>query len=79
VATLGIVQEPVTAERRTLITEVLATEPPWLLLYLDRPLLLEAGQRYWVDAQTETVIVEDTEGHRQSFPGHQGDPAERLR
>ena len=71
--------EPVTVERRTLITEAWSSERPWLRLYLNTPLLLEAGQCYWVDAETETVIVEDADGVRHSFPGHQADPAERLR
>ena len=71
--------EAVVVKRRTLITEAWASEPPWLRLYLNTPLLLEAGQSYWVDADTESVIVEDADGVRHSFPGHQGDPAERLR
>jgi hypothetical protein len=73
------VPEPIRVERRTLLTEVWAQDPPWLLLLLDTPLLLEAGQQYWVDAATETVIVEDFDGHRQSFPGHQLPPEERPR
>jgi len=35
--------EAVVVERRTLITEAWASEPPWLRLYLNTPLLLEAG------------------------------------
>ena len=53
--------------------------PPHRLLYLHTPVLIEVGQRYWVEAQTDSVIVEDAEGNRQSFPGHYGDPAERPR
>jgi hypothetical protein len=73
------VEEWVDVERRTLITEAWASAPYLQRLCLHTPLLLEAGQRYWVDVKTDSVIVEDAEGHRQSFSGHYGDPAERPR
>ena len=75
----GRVPEPIAVERRTLMTEVWSSDQPWLRLLLAPPLLLEAGQKYWLDPESESVIVEDAEGHRQSFSGHQGDAAERPR
>ena len=65
--------------RRTTNAEVWSSDQPWLRLLLDPPLLLEVGQKYWLDPESESVIVEDAEGHRQSFSGHQGDAAERPR
>lgn len=65
-----------TVDRRTLITQAWAS---YRLLYLPTPVLLEAGQRYWVDVETDSLVVEDTDGQRQSFRGHYGDPAERPR
>jgi len=73
------VPEPIAVDRRTLITEVWSSEQPWLRLLLDRPLLLEAGQTYWFDPESDSVIVVDAEGHRQSFSGHRGDAADQLR
>jgi hypothetical protein len=49
------------------------------LLYPWTPVLLEAGHTYWVDFETDSLVVEDADGQRQSFAGHYGDPAERLR
>jgi hypothetical protein len=73
------VPEPIAVERRTLITEVWSSDQPWFQLLLDRPLLLEAGQKYWLDQESETVVVEHTDGHRESFSGHQGDAVTRPR
>jgi hypothetical protein len=73
------VPEPIAVERRTLVTEVCSIDQPWFRLLLDRPLLLEAGQQYWLDPESESVIVENAEGHRQSFSGHRGEAAERPR
>lgn len=65
-------------ERRTLLTEASSSEP-FGMLYLDTPVLLEAGQRYRVDFDAAKVVVQDAEGHQQSFPGNYGDPETRPR
>jgi len=75
----GKVPEPIAVERRTLLSEVWSSDQPWFRLLLDRPLLLEAGQKYWLDQESETVVVEDADGNRRCFSGHQGDAAERPR
>lgn len=68
--------EAITVDRRTLVTQAWHGHQ---LLYLHTPVLLEAGQTYWVDLKTDCLIVEDATGRRQSFPGHYGDPATRPR
>lgn len=65
---LGRMREAVTAERRVLIEEVLLGEDEGGgALILDKPVLIEAGQRYWVS--DSDLVVEATDGRRQHFPG----------
>jgi len=66
----------ITVDRRTLVTQAWRSHR---LLYLCTPVLLEPGQMYWVDLDTDSLIVQDITGRRQLFPGHYGDPAERAR
>jgi hypothetical protein len=55
--------EATTAERRTLITEALIEGEGALILRT--PVLVEAGQRYWVDMSSSVLVVEDESGqHR---------------
>lgn len=58
--------EPVTATRRVLVEEVLLGEGGGALM-LDKPVLVEAGQRYWVDGSD--LVVEAENGRQQRFPG----------
>jgi hypothetical protein len=69
-------EDAITVDRRTLVTQAWRSHR---LLYLWTPVILEAGQAYWVDLDTDCLIVQDIGGHRESFPGHYGDPAERPR
>lgn len=53
--------EKTTAERPILVSEV-----EWLHLHM--PVLINPGETYWVDLESSSLIVEDQDGHRQSFP-----------
>jgi hypothetical protein len=70
------VEDSTTVDRRTLVSQAWRSHR---LLYLRTPVLLEAGQTYWVDLDTDSLIVEDAAGNRRPFPGHYGDPAQRHR
>ena len=68
--------DAITVDRRTLVTQAWRS---YRLLYLRTPVLLERGQTYWVDLDTDSLVVQDVAGRQQSFPGHYGDPAEQPR
>ncbi|MEU7917577.1 hypothetical protein [Micromonospora zamorensis] len=54
------------AERLTLISEVsLRGGAP---LVLRRPVLVQPGQRYWLDEDNSALVVEDAAGGRCSSP-----------
>ncbi|MGN9775522.1 hypothetical protein ACTMS0_07070 [Micromonospora sp. H33] len=55
--------EKVTAARRTLVTTI----DRWF--HLDRPLLVEAGQTYWVDWKRRELCVDRGDGQVRRFPG----------
>ncbi|MGW3893152.1 hypothetical protein ACWD69_31125 [Micromonospora chokoriensis] len=54
------------AERLTLISEV--SPGVGAPLVVRRPVLVQPGQRYWLDADNSALIVEDATGGRCSFP-----------
>lgn len=35
---------------------------------LEQPVFVPEGERYWVDREQRSLVVEDSEGHRRSFP-----------
>lgn len=41
---------------------------------LEQPLFVQEGERYWVDREQRTLVVEDSEGHRRSFPAKPSGP-----
>ena len=63
-------------DRRTLVTQAWGGPR---LLYLMTPVLIEAGQTYWVDLEASSLVVQGVDGTISSFPGHYGDPSERSR
>jgi hypothetical protein len=66
------VEDSTTVDRRTLVSQAWRSHR---LLYLRTRVLLEAGQTYWVDLDTDSLIVEDAAvhvsrgDHRQRRPG----------
>lgn len=60
--------EPVIADRRLLVQELLLGEDDGDgAVMLRKPVLIEAGQRYWVSGSD--LVVESSEGHQVAFPG----------
>jgi hypothetical protein len=60
--------EPVTAQRRVLVEELLlGDDEGGGALMLRKPVLIEAGQKYWVSGSD--LVVEAADGQRQRFPG----------
>ena len=63
--------EPVIAERRLLVRQILLGEEHGEgALMLRNPVLIEAGQRYWVE-DCDLVVV-SADGRRSTFPGDRG-------
>ena len=69
-------EDAITVDRRTSVTQAWRFHR---LLYVRTPVLLEPGQTYWVDLDTDSLVVQDVASHQQSFPGHYGNPAEQPR
>lgn len=40
------------------------------VLIMRTPVLIESGQRYWVDVTFSSLVVEDEEGHQHRFDGN---------
>jgi hypothetical protein len=58
--------DPATAAKRVLIEEVLLGGGDGALM-LRKPVLVEAGQRYWVDGSD--LVVEANDGRQERFHG----------
>ena len=57
----------VVADKRLLVTEIeVSGRGP---LVLRRPVLIEPGQRYWVEREDGVLVVEGPDGKRSDFPG----------
>ncbi len=67
-ASLPSVSDAVTATQRMRFARV--TAPGGGTLTLGKPVIIEAGQRYWIDREASRLVVEDERGSSKSYPGY---------